>query len=94
MKFVERLTKHLPRHDGPKWHTQETHFSSKQTKEELNKDDLYAIMCICAVKALVTVTYSIFSPFLGNPPRLPANKLTTLTLEMMNAVSCEGLQCY
>lgn len=51
-------------------------------------------MCRCALKALVTVTYSIFSPFLGNPPRLTANKLTTLTLEMMNSVSCEGLQYY
>lgn len=49
---------------------------------------------MCTKSITDSLTYSIFSPCLGNPPWLTANTLTTLTLEIMTSISCEGLQYY
>lgn len=52
------------------------------------------IVQMCTKSITDSLTYSIFSPCLGNPTWLTANTLTTLTLEIMNSISREGLQYY
>lgn len=52
------------------------------------------IVQMCTKSIMDTLTYSIFSPCLGNPTWLTANTLTTLTLEITNSISREGLQYY